>query len=384
VNPDRDAVPTIRGIPGSFARSVLEHRHPAIVQQVRASPPYGAGQLARLDALLDVALHGVVEPPLHDAPDADGRWPDRAAWAAWLEPHRGRSFFEVPFLVAESWFYRLLLDAVAFVESGPWRGVDPFAPMKVGELRTLPAMPAPADRLDRAALLQASIWGNQADLGFQLVAAESARRPGEHALVVDDAARFWALLDRGGLVVAWVCDNAGQELVADLLLVDRLLADGLASSVTVHLKPLPYFVSDATARDLVDCLGALEAVGAGDAATRLRSAATTGRLVVAAEAFWCAPLELRDRSAELDARLAGADLAVVKGDLNYRKLVGDAEWVPWTPFGDVVQLPGPVAALRVLKSDVLVGVAEPTVAALDAASGSWRTDGSHALIQVRD
>lgn len=379
---DRDAVPTIQGTPGSFAGSVLEQRHPAILQQVRASHPYPAEQLARLDALVDVALFGVVEPPPPDAPDADGRWPDRRAWAAWLEPHRGRSFFDVPFLVAESWFYRLLLDAVAFVEPGPWRGVDPFAPMKVGELRALPTVPEPPDRLDRDALLLASVWGNQADLGFQLVAGEGARTPGEHALVVDDTSRFWALLDRGGLVVAWVCDNAGRELVADLLLVDRLLADGLASSVTLHLKPVPFFVSDATVRDLVDCLSAVERAGAPDSAARLRSAAGTGRLVVAAEAFWCAPLELRDRPAGLDARLADADLVVVKGDLNYRKLVGDAEWAPQTPFDDVVQLPGPVAALRVLKSDVLVGVDEATVAALDAAAAGWRSDGTRALVQV--
>jgi Damage-control phosphatase ARMT1-like domain len=379
---DRDAVPTITPEPGSFARSVLEHRHPAIIKQVRAAHPYGPEQLARLDALLDDVLQGPVELP-PPAPDDDRRWPGRAAWATWLEPHRGRSFVEVPFLVAEAWFYRRLLDAVQFVEPGPWRNVDPFAPLKVAELGQLPALPAPPDRLDRDALLRAAVWGNQADLGFQLVAGESARRAAEHALVVDDTPRFWELLDQGGLAVAWVCDNAGRELVADLLLVDRLLADGLASSVTLHLKPLPYFVSDATVRDFADCLGALQSTGAGAAADRLRSAAGEGRLRVEADMFWCAPLELRDRPRELDAELDVADLVVVKGDLNYRKLVGDAEWPPSTPLADVVQLPGPVAALRVLKSDVLVGVDEPTVAALDAESGSWRTDGSHALVQVR-
>jgi Damage-control phosphatase ARMT1-like domain len=373
-------VPTIRAEPGSFARSVLERRHPAIIEQVRASHPYGPEQLARLDALLDDGRHGAVELP----PPDEGRWPDRAAWAVWLEPSLGRSFFEVPFLVAEAWFYRRLLDAVAFVEPGPWRGVDPFAPMKVTELRELPAMPAPPDRLDRAALLQTSVWGNQADLGFQLVAGDGARRgDADDPLIVDDTAQFWQLLDAGGLAVAWVCDNAGRELVADLLLVERLLADGLASSVTLHLKPLPYFVSDATARDLVDCLDALARAGAADAVSRMRANAATGRLRLAADPFWCAPLELRDATAGLAAELGAADLVVVKGDLNYRKLVGDAAWPAPTAFADAVQLPGPVTALRVLKSDVLVGVDEGTVAALDATVPGWRTNGSHALVQVR-
>jgi Damage-control phosphatase ARMT1-like domain len=379
---DRDAVPTIRGERGSFARSVLERRHPAIIEQVRTSHPYGPRQQRRLDALLRDALHGTVELP--QAAEDEGRWPDRGAWAAWLEPHRGRLFVEVPFLVAEAWFYRLLLDAVEFVEPAPWHGVDPFAPMKLAELRELPALPAPPDRLDRDALLQASVWGNQADLGFQLVAGASARRRADGALVVDDTSRFWAVLDRGGLDVAWICDNAGRELVADLLLVERLLADGLASSVTLHVKPMPHFVSDATARDLADCIGALAGVGAPDAGARLRAAAAAGRLRVGASPFWCAPLELRDRPPALADELDAADLVVVKGDLNYRRLVGDAAWPPSTAFADTVQLTRPVAALRTLKSDVVVGVDDATVAALDESSPGWRTDGSYALVQVRD
>ena len=380
----RDAVPTITGTPGSFARSVLELRHPAIVAQVRAAHPYGPEQQRRLDALLDDALHGTVEPPRSTptGEDAAGRWPDLAAWAAWLEPHQGRSFTQVPFLVAESWFYRRMLDAVAFVEPGPWQGVDPFAPMKVAELAALPALPpVGAAAPDRQVLLLGSGWGNQADLGFQLVGGEASRRRG--SLVADDSAQLWRLVDTGGLNLAWVCDNAGRELAADLLLVDRLLLDGPAASVTLHLKPAPHFVSDATARDLTDCLAALAPAGAADAVSRLRSAAAQGRLVVAADPFWCAPLELRDAPPRLAADLGAADLVVLKGDLNYRRLVGDVAWPASTPLADAVQLPGPVAALRTLKSDVVVGLDPAVAARLDAGSPGWRTDGSPALVQVR-
>jgi hypothetical protein len=368
----RDSAPTITGAPGTFARSVLERRHPAIVEQVRAAHPYGPSQVARLDALVQ-ATDGIPQPP--DAGSA--QWPDAAAWAAWLAPYRGHTWFEVPFLVAENWFYRLLLDAVAFVEPGPWQGVDPFAPLKTGELAALP--PVPRERPDRDALLSASVWGNQADLGFRLVARD-ARRHDEW--LVDDSAAFWDVLDRGGSTVAWVCDNAGRELVADLLLVDRLLADGLAREVTLHVKPWPYFVSDATARDLADCLLALAAAGAGEAVDRLRGAAGEGRLRLGADPFWCAPLELRDVPPALAAELASADLVVLKGDLNYRRLVGDAAWPAATPFADVVQLSGPLAVLRTLKSDVLVGADPAVVARLDADTPGWRSEGSRALVQV--
>ncbi len=360
----RDAVPTVTGAPGTFARSVLERRHRVIVEQVRSTHPYGPVHLARL-ADLAASLDGAVSLPDAD----DERWPDAAAWTAWLAPSRGRTWFELPFLVAESWFYRVLLDGVAFVEPGPWQGVDPFAGLKTRELAALPS--APSAPPSRDALLAASVWGNAADLGFQLVAGDVRRHD---AWLVDDSKVLWDLLDRGGLTVAWVCDNAGRELVADLLLVDRLLADGLAGAVTLHLKPWPYFVSDATPRDLVDCLGALPR----EPADRLRAAAAGGRLLVAADAFWCAPLELRDAPAGL---LAG-DLVVLKGDLNYRRLVGDAAWPASTPFADAVQLPGPVAVLRTLKSDVLVGADPALVERLDAGTPGWRSEGSRALVQV--
>ncbi|MEV0611489.1 ARMT1-like domain-containing protein [Polymorphospora rubra] len=51
-----------------------------------------------------------------------------------------------------------------------------------------------------------------------------------------------------------VADNAGRELLADLVLVDHLLAAGLAERVTLHVKPYPYYVSDATTADVVGCL----------------------------------------------------------------------------------------------------------------------------------
>jgi hypothetical protein len=166
--------------------------------------------------------------------------------------------------------------------------------------------------------------------------------------------------------------------VADLLLVDRLLDDGLADVVTLHLKPRPHFVSDATARDLADCLAALASAGAGEAGERLRAAAGRGTLGIEADPFWCAPLELRDAP----PGLLRADLVVLKGDLNYRRLVGDAAWPASTPFADAVQLPAPVAVLRTLKSDVLVGADPAVVARLDVDTPGWRSEGSRALVQV--
>ena len=104
-----------------------------------------------------------------------------------------------------------------------------------------------------------------------------------------------------------------------------------------------------------------------------------------AHPFSCAPLPYADMPADLRREFAAADLTVLKGDLNYRRLVGDRLYPATTPFADVTAyFPGPVAALRTLKSDVVVGLDPATEAALDAADGDrWRTRGTHALVQVR-
>lgn len=112
---------------------------------------------------------------------------------------------------------------------------------------------------------------------------------------------------------------------------------------------------------------------------------TDGRLTVRAHPFSCAPLSYADMPDDLRREFAEADVTVMKGDLNYRRLVGDRLHPATTPFAEpTAYFPGPVAALRTLKSDVIVGLDARTEAALVAAEEQrWRTSGTHALIQVR-
>jgi hypothetical protein len=183
-----------------------------------------------------------------------------------------------------------------------------------------------------------------------------------------------------------VADNAGRELVPDLLLIARLLAEGRVGRAVLHVKPYPYYVSDATTADVVDALRRLTSAPGAPAAygRRLWAAMADGRLAVRAHPFSCAPLPYTDMPDDLRANFAAAALTLFKGDLNYRRLVGDRLWPPATPFRDVTAyFPGPVAALRTLKSDVITGLDTRTEAALVAAEGQrWRTGGTHALIQV--
>ncbi|MFJ8544836.1 damage-control phosphatase ARMT1 family protein [Streptomyces sp. NPDC093586] len=381
--------------PGSFPHSVLAERHPAIIRQVRESFPYDPDRHRALDALLANCAEGVIEPLPADAHDRD-------RWAAWgLAEHVGRSWFDVPWLWAESHFYRRLLDAVGYFAPGAWQGVDPFRPAKLaeldapetaGELAALDGLAAlPADEQLRA-LLHGSLWGNRADLSFRLSTTDADAEGAARALVADDGDALLSLLPPAGrdgtaATLCLVADNAGRELVPDLLLVSHLLGHGRIGRAVLHVKPYPYYVSDATAADLLDALRRLIAAGgaAGAHGRTLWSALTDGRVTVRAHPFSSAPLPYADMPGDLREDFAAATVTVLKGDLNYRRLVGDRWWPPTTPFADVTAyFPGPVAALRTLKSDVVTGLDARTETALTASEGPrWRTSGTHALIQVR-
>src|SRR6185437_16120516 len=127
------------------------------------------------------------------SPDAH----DYGLWQEWDRGWYGQPWLSAPFLWAESFFYRRLLEAVGYFRPGPWRGVDLFGPAKQAELAT-PAVASELTALDgvaqlslaeqRRALLEAALWGNRADLGFRITAA--AEGPATD-LLADDSARIW-------------------------------------------------------------------------------------------------------------------------------------------------------------------------------------------------
>jgi hypothetical protein len=363
----------LSNVPGSFPQSVLRDRHPAIVERVLAEFPYPPAVRHRLERLL---REPVVTPLPEGAHDADD-------WARWGAGMFGRSWYDVPFLWAENYFYRRLLDAVGYYEPGPWQGIDPFGPQKAAdlpgeaELAELDALRELPEEEQAAGLTAAALWGNRADLGFRLV--QSGGGPAKvDQLVADDSKRLWAGLQGGGAVCV-VADNAGRELLPDLVLIDFLLRTGRAGRVELHVKPAPYFVSDALTADVLAELRRFPSSSA--IGRRLWAALGDGSLSLHTDPFYCAPLTFHDLPAGLADRFAAAELTILKGDLNYRRLVGDRHWPSSASFEELTgYFPGAVAALRTVKSDVVVGLAADAERNLPA---SWRTSGAFAMVQVR-
>lgn len=175
--------------------------------------------------------------------------------------------------------------------------------------------------------------------------------------------------------------------MTDLCLADYLLQSGAASSVVFQLKAHPTFVSDALAKDLMDTLRHLAGLPRDErpecvaAAERWLGYVEEGRWVLTEDLFWVQPSPMWEMPEALRAELAASALVFVKGDANYRRLLGDAHWPLDTPFPDVVSyFPAPVCALRTLKAELGCGMAPGRTAAAAAGDDQWMVNGRWGVI----
>lgn len=371
--------PPLRGAdPDSFARDTVLRRLPAIAGRVLTEN--------RLDHQAARAVAGLAAEipftPLR--PLADDAAPDLALWRSYLAPYAGQDWLAVPWFLAETYFYRRILEAIGYFRprSGAY-GRDPYARQKrLGlehtSLAGLSDEPLPLD-----AALRGALWGNQADLS--LWPADAGDGPGDATLLADDGPAVLAHLDAliaRSATVDVVLDNAGAELVHDLLLADALLARGLR--VRLHPKAHPTFVSDATAGDARDTVAWLaERPGpVARAAERLIAALATSRLTLHDDWFWTSPLAGWEMPEILFDSLATSGLLISKGDANYRRWLGDRHWPADTPLEAVLgYAPAPLLLLRTCKSEVAIGLDQARVAAARARDPQWMINGRWGLAQ---
>jgi hypothetical protein len=181
-----------------------------------------------------------------------------------------------------------------------------------------------------------------------------------------------------------VTDNAGSELTADLVLADYLI-QAFEAQVFFHVKLYPTYVSDATAIDIDDHIrrmqehqdNAIQQLG-----ERLMRFRYAERLRVIPDPYWNSPFFLFVLPKHIRSLLESARVVILKGDVNYRRLLKDAQLPPDTSFDEAITyFPAPVLVLRTMKSDVIIGLQPSQAEKLDAQDPWWRNDGRRGIIQ---
>ncbi|KAI9805186.1 MAG: hypothetical protein M1825_001022 [Sarcosagium campestre] len=367
-------------------------------------------------------------------PIIDDGSPDVGAYNEELSQLDSPTWFNVPWLYAECYLYRRV--ATSFGTSKKWKNYDIFSKQKLSTFRSSrpavlelaakyrklvsqlehdrqsPAAEPQDDAADAEKLLfiemcEICLWGNATDLSLltsltyddiQKLQGSEARKIAEKNIIVNNLPKVYNMLKaaqkRTGdpeRRVDIVLDNAGFELFVDLILAGYLLSANLATTVILHPKSIPWFVSDVVPADFAALLSALadpqtfyttpsedekhlgktpQALSEIEADNLFylfrhwSSFHAEGQLVLRPSLFWTQAgsyWRLPKIAPSVKNDLMESELIIFKGDLNYRKLTGDAMWNPTTPFPVAI---GPlglnsglrILALRTCKADVVVGL----------------------------
>ncbi|KAF2714856.1 DUF89-domain-containing protein [Pleomassaria siparia CBS 279.74] len=465
------------GDPTSFAFVSARDRWPVIItqgiddvhrsagaskdEQVLNEGKWVVAELARLKYELQ---HDRELTPLVDDGESDVEEYNKE-----LEALGNPKWHAVPWLFSECYLYRRVSSI--FKQTQKWKSYDLFARQKMStfqssrsavvelavrykeivtelELKHTVKGAKTQKELEEAEkilfmeMCEICLWGNATDLSLltnlsyediQKLQGSEARKLSEKNIVVNDLGKAFKVLTdalKSGVKerrVDIVLDNAGFELFVDLILAGYLLAAGLATTVVLHPKSIPWFVSDVLPQDFAALISALadpqalystlsdEDKDAGKKVVPLSDSEVLalkflfehwsglhaeGQLVLRPNIFWTAGgsfWRLPKSEPSLHEDLKESELVIFKGDLNYRKLTADAAWPATTPFTEAIGPLGPgsgvrVLALRTCKADVVVGLPEGEDEKLknleggggDSGSRKWAWSGKWAVVQFSD
>lgn len=238
-----------------------------------------------------------------------------------------------------------------------------------------------------------SLWGNATDLSLlagnvtlediKSVQGAEVRKKNEEKILINDLPNAWERLtgnkSNKSKRVDVILDNSGFELFTDLVLGLFLLDSKLIDEFHIHVKSIPWFVSDTMTKDFHNLLEQLiepefftdihkideDSHAIKFLQSKLVHYLKEDKIIINEDRFWTLDYNYWEISTNPAAKklyqdLQKSDLVIFKGDLNYRKLTGDLMWDRTTPFPKAIQSLAtsglPVLSLRTCKADVVVGL----------------------------
>ena len=356
-----------------------------------------------------------------DAASTPERIREYKEWETLLEPFisKGDTWLSAPWMVTEFYVYRKLIQATGYWDKDNTVGYqwDPFYKQKhaglvssvgsaepmLGKVLSLGDGKSDSYNHDAIAVVaNIALWGNKMDLSLWPADASNSNvdiftsilASASENLLHDDSSQLEDLCEKlrnkGGGNVDIIVDNAGFELITDLALGQYLIQSGIAKVVTYQLKSHPTFVSDALEKDLLEHIkyyateiSESDYPNAVQAGKLWQSFIDNGQWVCNENNFWCQPYPMWEMTEPLRSDMKSrCDLAFVKGDANYRRLLGDCEWDFTASFQDVVgnYFPCPVCALRTLKAEIGCGMDPEQIERAKKLDDQWMVNGRFGVI----
>ncbi|KAH2225051.1 hypothetical protein KXV37_007670 [Aspergillus fumigatus] len=406
---------------GSMAQQTAETRWAKIIQGVIDDIGETAGaqdvgcqkraeSIAIQIALKDIKTGIEQNKPLTPLPD-DGKL-DIQEWNKQLAAIGECSWTNCPWLFGECYMYRSIQRMLN--SSKHWQNYDVFKRQKdstfvksraaVEELASRYMQIVADTRLAQdeskeaaqkllfIEMTEIALWGNATDLSLlanltledlQNLQGREAIQKSQRNIVDNDTDDVWAYLQRTAgqtrRQIDIILDNAGFEFFTDVLYAAYLLEAGIATSIRLHTKEFPWFVSDVIPSDVASLFEHLESSECfpvrkhlDQLVPRLRKLFQSAAITTTSDPFWTTPFsfhEMPTKAPALFKELQNSYLVIFKGDLNYRKLTRDGLWPHTTTFETALGPLGKesgvkILALRTNKSDVCVGI--PTQSKVDA------------------
>ncbi|KAH3496993.1 hypothetical protein KXW24_002130 [Aspergillus fumigatus] len=429
---------------GSMAQQTAEKRWAKIIQGVIDDIGETAGaqdvgcqkraeSIAIQIALKDIKTGIEQNKPLTPLPD-DGKL-DIQEWNKQLAAIGECSWTNCPWLFGECYMYRSIQRMLN--SSKHWQNYDVFKRQKdstfvksraaVEELASRYMQIVADTRLAQdeskeaaqkllfIEMTEIALWGNATDLSLlanltledlQNLQGREAIQKSQRNIVDNDTDDVWAYLQRTAgqtrRQIDIILDNAGFEFFTDVLYAAYLLEAGIATSIRLHTKEFPWFVSDVIPSDVASLFEHLESSECfpvrkhlDQLVPRLRKLFQSAAITTTSDPFWTTPFsfhEMPTKAPALFKELQNSYLVIFKGDLNYRKLTRDGLWPHTTTFETALGPLGKesgvkILALRTNKSDVCVGI--PTQSKVDALNeeapdGAWIRNGKYAIVSFSE
>lgn len=345
--------------------------------------------------------------------------PDHELWNAHLnslKDEKKDSYYSSVWLYTECYFYRQIKSI--FEQSDAFKDFDYFEEQKENALtNSISAMIVVTEQIDLfnsnvdlrddreevgkffVKLLKVNLWGNRCDLSIS--AGKECKQSGdpisavdslESFILVDNTTKIWECISSGDTdsIIDIVNDNAGYELFTDLCLADFIIEHKLAKTVRFHPKSIPWFISDVNPKDFHWTLKTLSDqtnVNLSGLGKRCTDYLASGQFqLMEPHYFWTTGYtfnRMNEICPDLYNILAVTQLIIFKGDLNYRKLIGEVNWEPSTDFTTALQgfKPNNLCALRTIKADLVAGLVKGKSEELSLSNERWMETGEYGLIQ---